>query len=133
MKKLSDKFSNFTKALKRLNEANAVYKNHVDDDIFQDALIKRFEFTFELAWKTLREYMAEQGYAGEVVSPKRVLSVAFCEGFIDNEEIWLSMLDDRNLSAHEYSRESSFEIAERISGKYLREFSKLSKLLSKGL
>ena len=55
MIKLANKFDNFNKAVKRLNEANIAYKKNRDDDIYQDALIQRFEFTFELAWKTLRE------------------------------------------------------------------------------
>ena len=72
MIKLANKFDNFSKAVKRLNEANIAYKKNSADDIYQDALIKRFEFTFELAWKTLREFMTEQGYQLEILSPKGV-------------------------------------------------------------
>ncbi len=130
MKKFADKNTNFFGALKRLNEANTIYKFNKKNDICQDALIKRFEFTFELAWKTLREFLFEQGYAEEISSPKRVLALAYQEGYLESEEQWLSMLEDRNLTSHDYSRELSSAIAERISGQYLKEFARLSKLFS---
>ena len=62
MVKTENKYINFNNAVKRLNEANVLYKKNSDDDIYQDALIKRFEFTFELAWKTLRQFMIDSGY-----------------------------------------------------------------------
>ncbi len=133
MKKLHDKYDNFTKALKRLNEANTAYKGHSENDIYQDALIKRFEFTFELAWKTLREFMSEQGYVANIPSPKGVLSLAYSESFIQDEDIWLNMLEDRNLTSHDYGRELSFAIADRISNQYCKELIQLSKFLSKEL
>ena len=61
MTKPENKNANFSQAVKRLNEANIGYKRNADNDIYQDALIKRFEFTFELAWKFLREYLEDQG------------------------------------------------------------------------
>lgn len=76
MIKLANKFDNFNKAVKRLNEANIAYKKNSDNDIYQDALIQRFEFTFELAWKTLREFMTDQGYQLEILSPKGVFAFA---------------------------------------------------------
>lgn len=54
MAKLNNKYDNFSNAVNRLNEANIAYRRNPENDIYQDALIKRFEFTFELAWKTLR-------------------------------------------------------------------------------
>ena len=115
MTKLENKHENFSNAVNRLNEANVAYKKNSDNDIYQDALIKRFEFTFELAWKTLREFMLEQGYTLEILSPKGVISFAWREGIISNEELWLDMLQSRNLSAHDYGRELSADIADKIT------------------
>ncbi len=133
MKKFYDKFDNFTRALKRLNEANTAYKSNSENDIYQDALIKRFEFTFELAWKSLREFMTEQGYVANIPSPKGVLSLAYSENFIQNEDIWLNMLEDRNLTSHDYGRDLSSAIADRISNQYCKELILLSKFLLKGI
>lgn len=133
MTKLENKYENFGNAVNRLNEANVVYKKNSDNDIYQDALIKRFEFTFELAWKTLREFMLDQGYSLEILSPKGVISFAWREGIISNEELWLDMLQSRNMSAHDYGRELSADIADKISNRYCKELTALKKYIADSL
>ncbi len=133
MTKLENKYENFGSAVNRLNEANVAYKKNSDNDIYQDALIKRFEFTFELAWKTLREFMLDQGYSLEILSPKGVISFAWREGIISNEELWLDMLQSRNLSAHDYGRELSADIADKISNRYCKELTALKKYIADSL
>ena len=133
MTKLENKYENFGNAVNRLNEANVAYKRNSDNDIYQDALIKRFEFTFELAWKTLREFMLDQGYSLEILSPKGVISSAWREGIISNEELWLDMLQSRNLSAHDYGRELSADIADKISNRYCKELTALKKYIADSL
>ena len=133
MTKLENKYENFGNAVNRLNEANVAYKRNSDNDIYQDALIKRFEFTFELAWKTLREFMLDQGYSLEILSPKGVISFAWREGIISNEELWLDMLQSRNMSAHDYGRELSADIADKISNRYCRELTALKKYIADSL
>ena len=133
MTKLENKHENFSNAVNRLNEANVAYKKNSDNDIYQDALIKRFEFTFELAWKTLREFMLDQGYSLEILSPKGVISFAWREGIISNEELWLDMLQSRNMSAHDYGRELSADIADKISNRYCKELTALKKYIADSL
>ena len=133
MTKLENKYENFGNAVNRLNEANVAYKKNSDNDIYQDALIKRFEFTFELAWKTLREFMLDQGYTLEILSPKGVIAFAWREGIISNEELWLDMLQSRNLSAHDYGRELSADIADKISNRYCKELTALKKYIADSL
>lgn len=133
MTKLENKYENFGSAVNRLNEANVAYKRNSDNDIYQDALIKRFEFTFELAWKTLREFMLDQGYSLEILSPKGVISFAWREGIISNEELWLDMLQSRNMSAHDYGRELSADIADKISNRYCKELTALKKYIADSL
>lgn len=133
MTKLENKYENFGNAVNRLNEANVAYKRNSDNDIYQDALIKRFEFTFELAWKTLREFMIDQGYSLEILSPKGVISFAWREGIIQNEELWLNMLNARNMTAHDYGRELSADIAEDISNRYCKVLTALKKYIADNL
>ena len=133
MTKLENKYENFGNAVNRLNEANVAYKRNSDNDIYQDALIKRLEFTFELAWKTLREFMLDQGYSLEILSPKGVISFAWREGIISNEELWLDMLQSRNMSAHDYGRELSADIADKISNRYCKELTALKKYIADSL
>ena len=133
MTKLQNKYENFSTAVKRLNEANIAYKKNADNDIYQDALIKRFEFTFELCWKTLREFMTEQGYRLELPSPKGVFALAYQEGILDDEALWLDMLESRNLTSHDYGREIAAEIADKISNRYAKALSDLNKFIASNL
>ena len=130
MTKTENKNANFCQAVKRLNEANIAYRRHSDDDIYQDALIKRFEFTFELGWKSLREFLLAQGYRLEIPSPKGVFAFAYQEGILQDEALWLDMLESRNLTSHDYGRELSKEIADKISNRFCKALSDLNKYIA---
>lgn len=133
MSLLADRFDNFNNAVKRLNEANIAYKKNGEETLIQDSLIKRFEFTFELAWKTLRDFLTEQGYAIKVGSPKNIIAFAFQEGFLSDEKIWLDMLEARNQTAHDYNRAHAEEVAEDISNRYCKVLQKLCKFIEENL
>ena len=77
-----------------------------------DASIQRFEFTIELFWKLLKRILESRGL--EVPYPKNVLQAAYAGGLIDNEEIWLQMLIDRNQTLNTYNEVLANEIYERI-------------------
>ncbi|MGA9292196.1 MAG: HI0074 family nucleotidyltransferase substrate-binding subunit, partial [Ignavibacteriaceae bacterium] len=99
------------------------------DQLDQDGVIQRFEFTFELLWKTLKLFMADQGVITR--SPKEALKEAFRFGLIKDESIFLDMLEDRNQASHIYSEDLSNKIFERIKNKYSKAFKVLLKELSK--
>lgn len=97
-------------ALKRLEE---VIKDPIDaHKAIVDATIQRFEFTFELFWKWLRRIICERGI--EVNFPKDVLREAYKAKMIDDEEIWLKMLRDRNLTSHTYNEDLAMSIYKDI-------------------
>jgi len=93
------KIQNFEKALRRLNEAI----ERAEDDLDRDGVIQRFEFTIELLWKTLKAILNYQGI--ECYSPRNCIKEAFKAKLIDDDEIILDMLEDRNLSSHIYNEE----------------------------
>lgn len=127
-----NKYENFFEALKRLNEMNVAYKKAKGgeyEDMARDALIQRFEFTFELAWKSLKEFLIYSGYI-EATTPRSILELAYREGFIDNEAVWVAMMTDRNLTSHVYKEEQAEEIAQNISLKYCKELSALKQLFN---
>ena len=115
----------FNKALSRLNAGIKKAKDQLD----KDGVIQRFEFTFELLWKTLRLFLLDEGIITK--SPKEALKEAFRFGLIKDEEIFLDMLEDRNQTSHIYSEEISKEIVLRIKKFYLSKLTKLSKELLK--
>ncbi len=107
------KIDNFERALKRLKEA----VERAEDDLDKDGVIQRFEFTVELLWKALRSILAYHGI--DCYSPRSCIKESFKSQLIDDDEIILDMLEDRNKSSHIYSEKTSEEIFERIKRVYL--------------
>jgi len=107
------KIDNFERGLNRLKEAVEMAK----DDLDKDGVIQRFEFTIELLWKALNVILAYQGI--ECYSPRSCVKEGFKANLIDDDEIILDMLEDRNKSSHIYSEVTSEEIFERIKRVYL--------------
>ncbi len=105
-------------AVARLQEAATQPEN----PIVRDAVIQRFEFSFELVWKTLKLYLERQGH--ECGGPRQVLKKAFADGLIatpEEADVWLQMLEDRNLTSHAYDE----ALATRIYQHVVRGYSKL--------
>ena len=94
-------------------------------DIVMDATIRRFEFTFETAWKSVKLVAKAVGY--DCKSPKGCLKLAYQMGWIDDEERWLELLEARNLTSHTYDQEIAMEVYETVKenfqvfGSLLRE------------
>lgn len=109
------KLDNFSRGLNALQEGLELYDPA--SDLQRDGVIQRFEFTFELAWKSLQAYFIEEGIQG-VNSPKGALREAYSGGLIENEGLWLAMLRDRNMTAHLYDAELAAEIVQRIQTLY---------------
>jgi nucleotidyltransferase substrate binding protein (TIGR01987 family) len=124
MNKLEAKLNNFSNALQRLKEAVLELNKDGASDVVRDGVIQRFEFTYELAWKTTKEYLEDLGIVDKN-SPKAVIKEAFAQKLISNEDIWLSMLRDRNMTSHIYKEEMAKEIAGRITKYYVEEFEDL--------
>ncbi|MEW6203575.1 MAG: nucleotidyltransferase substrate binding protein [bacterium] len=89
----------------------------VTDDLDRDGVIQRFEFTFELLWKSLKIFLEEEGI--ECRSPKECLRSALRVGLIEDEEVFLDMLEDRNRSTHTYDEKETERIFHRIKDKYI--------------
>ncbi len=110
-KRLKDVKYSLSKLVNASNRMNYALKAD-DSDLKTDAVIQRFEFTFELVWKTLKRALL---YEGEICkTPKECLKNAFRIGLLNDEGPWLSMLEDRNLTAHIYDENIAFEISQRI-------------------
>ena len=96
MSKSKIKFEKFQKALISLE---AVYLKPMQEDrVNIDATIQRFEFTFELSWKFLKDFFFERGL--ELNYPKEIIKEAFSVNLIDDENLWIKMLRDRNMTSH---------------------------------
>ncbi len=105
---LEDRLSEFKKCLKKFEEVLSLEKN----DVLIDSAIKRFELCFELSWKTLKNFLEKEGILCR--SPRSCLKEAFSMGLIQNEDEWLSILEDRNLSVHTYDETLAEELYDRL-------------------
>ena len=123
MNKYQTKLNNYTKALSRLHEALVEAQNN-DNLIIRDGVIQRFEFTSELAWKVLREYLLSQEVS-DINTPKNVMKEAYNNMLITNAEGWMQILKDRNSSSHIYDEEDSAEIYQRIATEHIVLFDAL--------
>ena len=93
-----------------------------DSELIRDATIQRFEFTFEVVWKTLKLYLERQGH--ECGGPRPTLKKAFTENLIPTPEeadVWLQMIEDRNLTSHAYDE----ALAHRIYGHIVHDYAPL--------
>jgi nucleotidyltransferase substrate binding protein (TIGR01987 family) len=119
------RFMNFDKAFRQLDSA---CQNHQQlDDLSKEGLIQRFEYTFELAWKTLKDYLEAEGETDQ--TPRAVIKKSFQIGLINNGEIWMDMLAKRNLMAHTYNEETFQEVMNLIVHHYHTEIKQLHSFL----
>ena len=121
----TQRFENFEKAVLRLNEAVANFNRDTKNSFSRDALIQRFEFTFELAWKCLADYLITQGMVMENRFPRQVIKLAFSGSLIKDEAVWLKILQSRNLMSHIYDETIADAIAGDIANQYATVISDL--------
>lgn len=126
MEYLKLKFENFQKALNKLNKI-LHDKENIEYKI--DAVIKRFEFTYELSWKALKAFLEYKGIIAK--TPRDCFKEAFSAGFIDDSEDWIKMIEDRNITSHTYEEDSANEIYQKINSIYLKKFQELESFFLK--
>jgi nucleotidyltransferase substrate binding protein (TIGR01987 family) len=119
MKRWEERISDLENAIFRLNEAIEDSRNYSIESL-KDAVIQRFEFSLELSWKAMKNYLNYQGIL-EATTPKQTIKEAFANGLIKNGETWINMLNDRNLTSHTYNQADADEIYKAIVEEYYEE------------
>lgn len=112
------RFSNFKSAFKKLEEA--VEEENLSE-LEQEGLIQRFEYTYELAWKTLQDLLEEKGY-NDVKGPAPVIQQSFQDGYIEDGEGWMKLKKSRERTSHTYDKATAAEIATDIRELYYNLF-----------
>lgn len=125
------RFENLEKALQRLREALHGTANEPKNHLYQIALIGTFQFTFELSWKTMKDYLVYNGV--EVSLPREVLKQAFHHQLIQDGQVWIDMLEDRNLMAHVYQEQAALAAGTNIRERYAPAIERVHKDLQKKL
>ena len=119
------RFQNFEKAFFQLSEA--VEKINTLSILEKEGLVQRFEYTFELAWKTLNDFLESQNV--DVKFPREIIKTGFQYELIEDGEIWLEMLEMRNIITHTYDEAIFNSSIIKITDNFYPEIKKLYSLL----
>ena len=128
------RFSNFVKAYSKLDQAvqkiqeeypikedGTIEEDSFLDDIIKEGLIQRFEYTHELAWNVLKDFLENAGN-NNIFGSKDATREAFAAGLISNGEVWMDMIKSRNKTSHTYNQETADDIFMKIVNYYHQEF-----------
>ncbi|WP_421854263.1 nucleotidyltransferase substrate binding protein [Marinomonas sp.] len=94
------RFQNYKKALLQLNEAVEAY-DEKSPNIIKEGVLQRFEFTHELAWKVLKDYLEYEGHQN-ITESRTATRLAFNIGLIEDGQTWMDMIESRNKTVHAY-------------------------------
>ncbi len=119
------RFANFRKAFAQLER---FVSQETLNEMEEQGLIKAFEYTYELSWKTLQDLLKDKGYS-DVVGPRPVIEQSFQDGYILDGKGWMKMHKSRNLTSHTYDEDTAREIVEDIRDAYFELLSRLKSRL----
>lgn len=123
------RLDNFQKAVNLLLEVQSMDLDELSQ-LEKEGIVQRFEYTLELGWKTLKDKMESDGLILDRISPKVVLKEAFQAKYIDQIDVWLEMINDRNLLSHSYDLEIFESVIPDIQSVYTPLLATLAKNLS---
>ncbi len=116
-----------------LKRAISFLKKSVEQGSYNEleraGLTQSFEFTFELSWKTLKDYLSESGYV--LRSPRDTIKQGFQNEMITEGHIWMEMLEERNRLTHTYNEEQALDAVKTIRERYFPALLQLFKTLEK--
>jgi nucleotidyltransferase substrate binding protein (TIGR01987 family) len=115
------RFSNYQKALSQLQKF--IDKGELSE-LEEQGLIKSFEYTYELAWNTLKDFLEFKGQS-DIYGSRDAIRKAFQLGIIEDGEVWMDMIKSRNRTSHTYNEETAKEISTAVISVYYNAFQKM--------
>ena len=119
------RFDNYLRAFETLRRAVELARQRDLSELEQQGLIQGFEFTHELAWNVLKDYLEEAGISG-VIGSKGATREAFKNGLIHDGESWMEMIKARNLSSHTYNQDTAEQLVSNILARFYPAFEQLA-------
>lgn len=115
------RFENFSRALDQLTQAVELSRQRTLSDLEKQGVIQGFEIVHELAWNVLKDFLEYEGIPG-IVGSRGAVREAFKRELIDDGELWMDMIEKRNLSSHTYNKALADELVNAIIGGYYSAF-----------
>lgn len=119
------RLDNYLRAFETLRRAVDLARQRNLSELEQQGLIQGFEFTHELAWNVLKDYLEESGISG-IIGSKGATREAFKNGLIHDGEAWMEMIKSRNLSSHTYNQDTAEEMVSNILARFYPAFEQLA-------
>lgn len=119
------RLSNYTRAFQSLTEAIALSQQRELSALEQQGLIRSFEFTHELAWKMLKDYLEYQGVSN-IIGSRDASRIAFQNALIQDGEVWMQMIAARNQTSHTYNLKIAQSVVESILNRFYPAFKQLA-------
>lgn len=121
------RFHNFCEAFKHFEDAVLNIKN--PSDLEKEGTIQRFEFTHELSWKVMKDFLEYQGISG-IIGSKDAVRYAFQNGLVSQGQIWMNMIESRNKTVHTYLEDilvQEYQLITQVYYPLIAEFNKKMK------
>jgi nucleotidyltransferase substrate binding protein (TIGR01987 family) len=115
------RFYNYKKVLATLKNAVELAASRSLTDLEKQGMIQGFEFTFEMAWNVMKDYLEEQGITG-IIGSKGAVRHAFNQGPVEDGQIWMDMIKGRNLATHSYDEETAEKLLKKIISSFYEQF-----------
>ncbi|MDI1230399.1 MAG: nucleotidyltransferase substrate binding protein [Methylobacter sp.] len=122
------RFQNYEKAFLLLERALTIA---TPSEVERGGIIQFYEMAFELAWKLMKDYLEQQGFT--VTSPRDAIKQAFQANILDDGQLWMDALSDRNLTTHTYDESKAIEVVSKIKSHYFQALQQLYRHMSSEL
>lgn len=116
------RFNNYKQALAQLTKF--IDKEEALNELEEQGMIKAFEYTYELAWNTIKDFYEGQGETG-IQGSKDAFRLAYNRGLVKDGETWLKMVDSRKLTVHTYNEDTANQVVAEIKDEYYHLFVQL--------
>lgn len=120
------RFDNFQGVFDLLRQAMDQYHQHGLSQLEKEGAVQRFEYTMELAWKTIKDYLEYQQLALPQPTPRAVVREAFATGLVRDGQVWMDALDARNKMSHVYDINEFTRVIDEIQARYLPAIEELN-------
>ena len=119
------RFDNYKRAFLLLREAIEIMEERDLTQLEKEGVIQRFEYTWELAWKVLKDFLENEGVTLDRVTPSSVIKAAFEAKIVSDGDNWMRALDARNKMSHTYNLKKFEDVIKDIQSCYLKLFDDL--------
>ena len=111
------RFQNFEKAYLRLTTAIERYQKAKEDELILEGLVQTYEFTYELALNTTKDFLTHSGHS-DITGSRSIIKQALQDKMVTDGHAWMDAIEDRNLTSHTYNEELAKQVVAKICSKY---------------